>query len=160
MAAERKPGRWRGACRKDGGRQTGWRTVDRMAAGRQTGEQAEMLVAGRQFGDRQTVWRFGGRQTVWRQADWLAACRLAGRYIGWRQANGAQEHMLAACRQGGGRQIVLLVTLMNLLTSILKTISAQTESSEFHIIELEQYLFRDRIFFCVQVCARVRKVAL
>jgi hypothetical protein len=76
MAAERKPGRWRGACRKAGGRQTGWRTVDRMAAGRQTGEQAEMLAAGRQFGDRQTVWRFGGRQTVWRQADWLAACRV------------------------------------------------------------------------------------
>jgi hypothetical protein len=135
-------------CRQAGGRQTGWLQADRLRAGRQTG----CLLAD------------------WRQADWLAACSIAGsrRQVYWLAAcKRGPGNMLAACRQGGGRQKVNgqagrssdWLPLWNVLTSILKTIGAPTESSKFHIIEFEKYLFRDRNYFCVQVCSRERKVA-
>jgi hypothetical protein len=137
--------------------------ADSSAAGRQTWEQAEMLAADRQAGGRKIGWRQAGRQIASRQTRRLALagsqavgrlaggmqyCRFAaagilagGRRTGHRNTCWRHADRVAAGRKAMCRQIVRLVTLWNVLTSILKTISAQIESSEFHIIEFEKYLF-------------------
>jgi hypothetical protein len=142
-----------GVGRKAGGRQTGWRQADRMAASRQTGScrETDWLLAGRLAAGRLA----GGMQTRSDRYNLAGGRQTGRRNTCWRHAD-----RVAAGRKAMCRQIFRLVALKNLLTSILKTISAQTESSEFHIIELEKYLFRDRIFLGVEVCARERKVAL